>query len=112
MNTDLFKEINAAITFCDVEGKIIEMNDKAAEMFADDGGYGLIGKSLFGCHSEQSNKIIKGLIEGKKTNVYTIEKKGIKKLIFQSPWFVNGEIKGLMEISIEIPFDMPHHIRS
>ena len=112
MNTPLIKEINASVMFCDVNGKIIEMNDRAAEMFADNGGYELIGKSLFDCHSEQSNKIIKGLIEEKKTNVYTIEKNGIKKLIYQTPWCENGEVKGLVEISLEIPFDMPHHIRS
>ena len=47
----------------------------------------------------------------KKPNVYTIEKNGIKKLIYQSPWFENGEMKGLVELSLEIPFEMPHFIR-
>ena len=112
MNTNLFKEINASIMFCDVNWKIIEMNDKAAELFAEDGGYGLAGKSLFDCHSEQSKKIIKELINEKKTNVYTIEKNGNKKLIYQTPWYENGEVKGLVEISMDIPLNMPHHVRS
>ena len=47
----------------------------------------------------------------KKPNVYTIEKNGIKKLIYQSPWFEKGVMKGLVELSLEIPFDMPHFIR-
>jgi hypothetical protein len=47
----------------------------------------------------------------KRPNVYTIEKNGIKKLIYQSPWFEKGEMKGLVELSLEIPFNMPHFIR-
>lgn len=105
------KEFNAAITICNADGKIIEMNEKAAATFKEDGGYELIGKNLFECHSEQSNKIIKEMITEKKTNVYTIEKNGTKKLIYQAPWFESGEFKGLVELSIEIPFDMRHHIR-
>lgn len=109
--SDWQKNFNAAITVCDVNGIVLEMNGKAAKSFENDGGYQLIGKSLFDCHSEQSNVIIKNLIENKKTNVYTIEKDGIKKLIYQAPWYEAGEIKGLVELSIEIPFEMPHHIR-
>lgn len=112
MTADWTKEFNTAITICNTEGKIIEMNEKAAEIFREDGGYQLIGKNLFECHSEQSNKIIKEMISKRKSNVYTIEKNGTKKLIYQAPWFESGEFKGLVELSIEIPFDMPHHIRS
>jgi len=43
--------------------------------------------------------------------VYTIEKKGIKKLIYQAPWYENGEFSGVVELSIPIPFEMPHYIR-
>jgi len=106
------KEFNTAITVCDLNGEIIDMNNKAAEAFKEDGGYELIGKNLFGCHSEESNKIITELLREEKTNVYTIEKNGIKKLIYQAPWYENGEPKGLVELSIEIPFEMPHHKRS
>ncbi len=44
-------------------------------------------------------------------NVYTIEKKGKKKLIYQAPWFLDGAFGGLVELSLEIPFEMPHFIR-
>ena len=44
-------------------------------------------------------------------NIYTIEKKGIKKLIYQAPWFQDGQLAGLVELSLEIPFDMPHFLR-
>ncbi len=112
MSISWVKEFYSAVTICDSEGKIIYMNDKAALMFSKDGGYNLIGTSLFDCHSEQSNEIIKSLMIENKSNSYTIEKNGIKKLIHQSPWYEDGKLKGLVEISIEIPFEMPHHKRS
>jgi transcriptional regulator with PAS, ATPase and Fis domain len=111
MINNWLKEFSAAVTICDLNGTIIEMNDRSAEVFKDNGGYQLIGKSLFDCHSENSVEIIKDLLANKSVNVYTIEKNGIKKLIYQSPWYENGKLKGLVELSLEIPFDMPHHIR-
>jgi len=108
---DWTKEFPASILMCDNNGTITEMNEKAAATFADDGGYGLIGKNLFECHTVKSNEIIKKIMNEKKPNVYTIEKNGIKKLIYQAPWYENGEMKGLVELSLEIPFDMPHFIR-
>lgn len=109
---DWAKELPSAITICDLEGKIIYMNEKSAEVFKDDGGYKLIGQNLFACHSNESNEKIKQIIADQKPNTYTIEKAGKKKLIHQTPWYENDELKGLVEFSIEIPFDMPHHVRS
>lgn len=111
MNINWIKEFPAAITVCDTEGNIIEMNNKSAEVFINDGGYELLGKNLFDCHSDNSTSIIKELIAEKKTNVYTIEKNGRKKLIYQAPWYNKGNLKGLVELSIEIPYDIPHHKR-
>lgn len=105
------KELPAAITVCDTEGKIIYLNEKAADVFKDDGGYNLIGQNLFACHSNESNEKIKEIIAGQKPNTYTIEKAGKKKLIHQTPWCEGGKLKGLVEFSIEIPFDMAHHVR-
>ena len=34
----------------------------------------------------------------RKPNVYTIEKGGRKKLIFQAPWFEGGAFAGLVEL--------------
>jgi hypothetical protein len=44
-------------------------------------------------------------------NVYTIEKGAKKKIIYQSPWFRNGEFRGIIEFSLEIPNEMAHFIR-
>jgi hypothetical protein len=35
----------------------------------------------------------------------------VKKLIYQTPWYAGGEYAGFVEISLEIPFEMPHFIR-
>jgi transcriptional regulator with PAS, ATPase and Fis domain len=111
MQKDWAKELNLAVTIMDTEGTIIYLNDKAAKTFEKDGGKNLIGKDLKNCHQERSNQIISKLLNNKETNVYTIEKNGIKKLIYQTPWYENGTCMGLVEFSLEIPFDMNHFIR-
>ena len=45
------------------------------------------------------------------TNAYTIEKQGVRKMIYQTAWRERGEIRGLVEISMELPDEMPHYIR-
>ncbi len=106
------KEFPGAVTVCNAEGIIVEMNDRAARTFEKDGGYALVGKNLFDCHSELSRHKVQKLLASHEKNVYTIEKNGVKKLIYQSPWFCNGEYAGFVELSLEIPFEMPHFVRS
>ena len=106
------KEFPAAITVCDEEGIILEMNDKAAKTFEADGGYKLIGSNMLDCHPDPARGKVERLLAAKVKNVYTIEKNGVKKIIYQSPWYNNGEYAGFVELSLEIPFEMPHFIRS
>jgi transcriptional regulator with PAS, ATPase and Fis domain len=105
------KEFPGAVTVCDKEGRIIEMNDKAAVAFAADGGAKLVGTNIFDCHPEPSRSKLRDMMEEGRTNVYTIQKKGKKKLIYQSPWSEKGRYAGFVEISVEIPWDMPHFNR-
>jgi len=105
------KEFSGAVTVCDKEGRIIEMNDKAVEAFAKDGGEKLIGTNVLDCHPEPSRSKLKDMIENGRTNVYTIQKNGKKKLIYQAPWFDGGQGAGFVEVSLEIPWDMPHFNR-
>ncbi len=107
-----FKEFPGAVTVCDAHGIILEMNEKAARTFEKDGGYALVGKNLLDCHSDLSRDKVQQLLASHKNNVYTIEKNGVKKLIYQTPWFRNGEYAGFVEVSLEIPFEMPHFVRS
>jgi hypothetical protein len=106
------KEFPGAITICNADGIILEMNDKAIETFKKEGGADLIGKNLFDCHPEPARSKLCELMRAQKSNCYTIEKNGIKKMIYQSPWYENGGYCGLVELSLEIPVEMPHFIRS
>lgn len=105
------KNFPGAITVTDKNGIIKFMNEKASVVFKDDGGYSLIGTNVFDCHPEPSKSKLKDMYEKKIINSYTIEKNGIKKLIYQSPVFEDGEFNGYVELSLEIPFDMPHFVR-
>lgn len=106
-----FNETDFAVTITDIENKIVYMNDKAKKTFEKYGGDKLIGTDLLACHSPKSRDIINELLASNKTNVYTIEKNGVKKLIYQTPWLENGIVSGLIELSLELPSDMPHFKR-
>ena len=103
MQIEWTKELGIGITITDKNGTFIELNDKAGKIFEEQGGMNLIGSNIMDCHNSNSQQLIRDIIENKKVNVYFVEKKGGKKLIYQSPWTVNGESGGLIEISIELP---------
>ena len=63
-------------------------------------------------HNERSRAIIARLIAEGGRNVYTIEKRGVHKLIYQTAWRRKGVIGGLVEFSLELPDKMPHYVRS
>jgi len=105
------KEFPGAITVCDSTGIITELNDKAIESFRDEGGEKLIGTNLLDCHPEPARTKLKELMDKRQINIYTIEKNGVKKLIHQTPWYVDGEYRGFVELSLEIPREMPHFVR-
>ena len=108
---DLTKDLPFAMTICDCDGVIIFMNQKATEIFANDGGRALIGKNLLDCHPEPARTKLISMLKNREKNVYTIEKKGIRKIIYQVPWFDGEEYKGFIELSLEIPIEMPHFVR-
>ncbi len=111
MINDYFKQLNVAFTVCDENGIIVYMNDKSARTFMKDGGNDLIGKNLLDCHPEQARSILAKMLQTHEPNSYTIEKNGIKKLIYQVPRFEDEVFKGYAELSMEIPFEMPHFVR-
>lgn len=104
-------EFAGAITICDLDGTIIAMNDKSASTFQADGGRALIGTNLLACHPEPSRSLVADLLASPRINAYTIEKRGVRKLIYQAPWSRNGVVSGLVEFSLEIPETMPHFVR-
>jgi len=67
---------------------------------------------MLDCHPLAARAKLEHLMETRQRNVYTIEKNGVKKLIYQSPWYENGQVMGFVELALEIPFELPHFIRS
>lgn len=105
------EEFPSAITICKKDGTIIYMNAKSKKTFEKEGREKLIGANVLYCHPEPAKTKLKEQLQQGKVNSYTIEKKGVKKFIHQSPWFHNNTYKGFVEISIEIPFILPHFKR-
>jgi hypothetical protein len=108
---DSMRDFPGAVTVCDLDGIVLAMNEKAAVSFHEYGGKELIGKSLIDCHPEPARSKLLRLLESGERNVYTIEKNGIRKLIYQAPWYRNEQRCGIIEWTMEIPFDMPHFVR-
>jgi len=110
MNTTPFDWVEhypAAVSVCDTEGTIVAMNRKASAMFAKSGGMNLIGASLFACHPQPANDIIRSLLAEQRTNTYFIEKNGERKLVHQVPWYDQGRFAGLVETVIALPAEVP-----
>lgn len=107
---DWARGLNCAVTICDRDGVVVYQNDLSAETFAKHGP--MVGRSLIPCHSERSRSIIADMLASGRSNAYTITKGGRRKLIYQTPWRdADGSIRGLVELSMVIPGDMPHYDR-
>jgi transcriptional regulator with PAS, ATPase and Fis domain len=105
---DWIKEFPGAITICDTEGIILEMNDASIQFYAKDGGKELIGKNLLDCHPEPSFSMLKNMLEKGLSNIHTEEENGHKKLIYQVPFYQNGKPAGLVEFLLPLPGDAAH----
>ncbi len=103
---ELFDLLDCALTACDTEGVVIYQNERSVAVNGDG------GRSLLPCHNERSLSIIRRLLSEGGRNVYTIEKRGTRKLIYQTVWRRDGgAIGGLVEFSMELPDELPHYVR-
>ncbi len=105
------KEFPGSVTLCDTAGVILQMNDASASLFAKYGGRDLIGRNLLDCHPEPSRSKLAEMLATGRANAYTIRKNGAKKLIYQSPWYEQGQYRGLVEIALSLPDEVPHFDR-
>ncbi len=108
-NKDYLKGLNLAITISAKDGEVLYQNDESITVNGD-----VRGRNMMGCHNERSQQIIRHLIDDAATNVYTISKKGKKKLIYQTPWYEDDAkqiVGGLIEFSMVLPDEMPHYDR-
>lgn len=105
-----FEEADVAVTICDKDGKIIEMNEQSREVNLKDGA-SIIGQNVLDCHPEPARSLLEHLMTAEEKHVYTISKGERKKLIYQIPWYQGGEYAGFIELSMVIPKVMPHYVR-
>ncbi|MDQ7773885.1 MAG: PAS domain-containing protein [Elusimicrobiales bacterium] len=108
---DWAEDAGFAVTLCDRDGTITYMNARSRKTFEKYGGGGLVGKSLLDCHPEPAKSKLRAMLEKPAANAYTIEKAGLKKLIYQAPLIRDGAMRGLVELSVELPAEMPHFVR-
>jgi transcriptional regulator with PAS, ATPase and Fis domain len=108
---DWIEELQAAVTVTDAGGTILAMNRRSVESFAEDGGAALIGSDVFACHPEPSRSQLREMFTERRANHYTITKRGARRIIHQLPWFRDGAFAGFVEITVEIPEELPHFDR-
>ena len=104
---DFLDGLDAAVTVCDEHGVIRYMNDASKAVFRGD----LVGRDLRDCHPERARAVLDDLLGRPRANVYTIEKAGRRKMIYQAPVYENGEFRGLVELSLPLPEEVPHFVR-
>jgi DUF438 domain-containing protein len=107
-----FEQLPCSVTVCDKNYMILYMNDKAAEVYSEKGGKALVGKNLLDCHPPKAQKKLKKEMASGRPNVYTIERKGTKKMVYHCPWKKRGRVGGLVEFSFELPSDIPNFVRT
>ena len=111
MKHDYFEGADVAVTICAKDGTILDMNAKSKKTFLKPGMPEIIGQNVLDCHPEPARSLLADMLENPRTNVYTVEKEGVKKLIFQTPWYDDGEYAGFMELSMVLPDVIPNKVR-
>lgn len=106
------RELPCSVTVCDREYRVLYLNDRSAEVNAKDGGQALVGKNLLDCHPPEAQAKLRRVMESGRPNVYTIEKQGVRKMIYQCHWRHKGTVGGLVEVTFELPPEIPHFVRT
>ncbi len=106
------ERLPCSVTVCDRNYTILYLNERSAEVNAKDGGKALVGRSLLDCHPPEAQEKLRKVMMSGRPNIYTIEKNGVKKMILQCHWRKGGEVGGLVEISFELPEQIPHFLRT
>ena len=98
--------VKVSVTVSDREGNVLYMNDMSRSVFGDK-----VGENMMPCHQARSQEIIRRLVENGESHAYTIQKGELRKMIYQAPWYKEGDVAGLVEFSMVIPAEMPHYVR-
>lgn len=106
------ERLPCSVTVCDRNYTILYLNERSADVNAKDGGKALVGRSLLDCHPPEAQEKLRKVMMSGRPNIYTIEKNGVKKMILQCHWRKGDEVGGLVEISFELPEQIPHFLRT
>jgi len=107
-----FDELPCSVTVCDADYTALYLNERSAEVNAKDGGKALVGRNLMDCHPPEAQEKLRRVLASGRPNIYTIERNGVRKMIFQAHWKKDGRVGGLVEITFELPAEIPHFVRS
>ena len=100
MKQDYFEGADVAVTICAKDGTILDMNQKSRKTFLKPGQETILGQN-----------VLADMLANPHTHIYTVEKEGVKKLIYQCPWYEGEEYAGFMELSIVLPEFIPNRVR-
>jgi len=112
ISPEWFEQLPCSVTVCDKNYTILYMNDRAVEMNSKHGGKALVGKNLMDCHPPEAQKKLRRVMASGRPNVYTTERKGAKKLVYQCHWKRKERRAGLVELILELPSDIPNFVRA
>jgi hypothetical protein len=105
------RELPAEVMACNAEGTVLEMNAEAEMLFTENGGRNLVGSNVLDCHPEPSRTKLAGMLEKQLSNAYYNTENGEKRFFFQAPWYRDGQYAGFVEISFEVPEEIPNFLR-
>jgi transcriptional regulator with PAS, ATPase and Fis domain len=107
-----FEHLPCSITVVDRSYKILYMNAKSADVNRESGGKSLIGKNLMDCHPPEAQAKLKQVMTAGKPHVYTTERRGVRKMVYQGKWKKSGRVGGLVELYFELPKVVENHVRT
>ncbi len=104
-------ELPMEVMVTDRDGIILEMNPIAEDLFAEDGGSGLLGTNVLDCHPAASRRKLESMMQEGRANAYFNTEAGEKRFFFQAPWFLENNYSGFVELSFPVPEEISHFIR-
>lgn len=105
------EELPCSVMICDKNYKILYMNEKSAEDHAKDGGRKMVGTDLMECHPPEAQAKMRKMLASGRSNVYTMQLKRKKKLVYQCQWKKGRSVGGLFQLVFEVPSEIPNIVK-
>jgi len=98
-----FENLPCAVTVCDRNYTILYVNQATAEANAERGGKELVGRSLLDCHPPRARRLLRKVMDSGEPHIFTSERNGRKKMVYEAHWRRDGEVGGMIEVSFQLP---------